>query len=291
MNKQLAAALAVSLLSITSAQANVVLEGNYLKVGVHTSGGIIDNAFNTGITYDETGTGTWTSLDFVKPGSPFEFYSVGFNGYYNSAGYSNGNNFGATTTNTSAGSTLSTHTTGSWSSIGLSQDMWFGENSGTINFSVTLTNIGTFAISDVVYARGLDPDQDSYVYGSSYTTNNIVNGNLVTGSGPYSDWTIGIFSDSLIPHTPSIRSDWSYNPYGLLAPVNDGNGDYTINMAWNVGTLAAGQSSTITFQYRIAETQGEVVNPPSSVPDTGSTLGLITLSLAGLAAFSRRRRA
>jgi hypothetical protein len=115
----------------------------------------------------------------------------------------------------------------------------------------------------------------------------------VIGSAPLTDWTIGIFTDSAIAHTPSVRRDWSSDPYSLLLPVNDGYGDYTLNMAWNVGTLAAGSSATITFQYRIAETSGGVVTPPPppGVPDATSTLGLLLLGLGGAAACHRRRLA
>ena len=179
--------------------------------------------------------------------------------------------------------------------LGISQQLAFANNSGTIDFSVTLTNNGTSTMSNVAYARGLDPDQDVFAGGGYPTTNNIVNGNLVTASAPVSGWTIGIFSDSDIAHLPTVHADWSYqstsNPYYLLDPKNDGNGDYSINMAWNIGELAAGESANIKFQYRIAESFDDVVVPPThGVADAGSTVGLLGLGLGALAAFKARKR-
>jgi hypothetical protein len=62
---------------------------------------------------------------------------------------------------------------------------------------------------------------------------------------------IGIYSDSVYSHTPTISSGWSIDPYVLLDPNDDGDGDYTINMAWDIGTLAPGESADIYFKYRI----------------------------------------
>jgi len=133
----------------------------------------------------------------------------------------------------------------------------------------------------VVYARGLDPDQDVYAGGGYVTKNTIASGNLVYGSAPITDWTIGIFSDSPYSHVPSIRADWSSDPYSLLTPRNDGDGDYTINMVFDIGTLGAGQSANVDFQYRIAETGGGVSTVPEpctiivwSLLGAGSWLGM-----------------
>jgi hypothetical protein len=57
-------------------------------------------------------------------------------------------------------------------------------------------------------------------------------------------------------------------------------------MAWNIGTLGPGASATIDFQYRIADTEGGVTD----VPDGASTLGLLSLAIAGLVGFKMRGR-
>ncbi len=286
-----AAAMGATIAFSPARAADVILNGNFLRVGVNDSGGLIDSGFTVGIDYDKTGTSSWTGFDFLKPGTPYEFYSVGYNDTSAQAGYYYGNPLGSTTTDTSAGGILSTHTAGGvFGSLGLKQDLSYAAGSGFIDFSVTLTNMSDVALSKVVYARGLDPDQDVYAGGGYPTTNIIQSGDLVTGSAPITDWTIGIFSNSAYAHTPTIQSNWpNGEPYHLLTPHNDGNGDWSINMAWDIGTLAAGASATIDFQYRIAQTKGGVTHP--GVPDSTSTLGLLGLGIAALAASRFRRRA
>jgi hypothetical protein len=294
-------------LALQPAMADALLTGNYLKVGVNNTGGLIDSTFNTGINYDKNGTATYAPYDFLKPGTPYEFYSIGYAGSpggkntfgtpssnSNSYGYyhtiqSGGSNPGSTTTNTSAAGVLSATTTGgAYGALAISQVMSFGVNSGFIDFTVTLTNTSAAAVNNVVYGRGLDPDQDVYAGGGYNTTNTIVSGDLVTGSAPITDWTIGIYSNSAYAHTPTIQGSpgvlWDSNPYDLLLPSNDGYGDYTINMGWNIGTLGAGESATIAFQYRIADTHVAV----EAVPDNGSTLGLLGLAMVGFVAFRRK---
>ena len=264
----------------------LVFDGDYLRVGVSNSGGLIDDNFVVGIDYDKTGTSTWTTYDFLKPGTPFEFYSVGVGGDWNTAGYSSGNSFSATTTDSTAGGVFSSVTNFSYGQLLGVQTLSFPAGSGTISFEIVLTNSGESALEDVVYARGLDPDQDVFAGGGFATTNTIVNGNLVIGSAPITDWTIGIFSDSTYEHVPGISSPWDLNPYALLLGPNDGFGDYAINMAWNLGSLNAGESATFAFEYRIAETSGEVIG---TVPEP-STMLLLGAGLAGLAAVVRKRQ-
>jgi len=282
-----AAVLAVVALAAGPVQAtSFVLDGNYLRVGVSNSGGLIDDAFTVGIDYDNTGSATWSTWDFLKPGTPWEFYSIGYNGVWNNAGYLLGNPFGATSTDTSAGSINSARTVGAYGPLAFQQEMAYADGSGWIDFRVTLTNTADFAVTDIVYARGLDPDQDVYAGGGYDTTNVIVDGNLVTASAPVTDWTIAIFSNSAYPHAPSIDSYWSTDPYYLFnTPPNDGYGDNTINMAWWIGTLGSGESAEITFQYRVAETQEGTI-----IPEPVTMAGLL-IGIAGLGGYIRRRMA
>jgi hypothetical protein len=273
-----------ALLGLQAGHAQV-LNGNYLRVGVNPSGGLIDSGFAAGIDFDSTGTGTWSGYDFIKPGTPYEFYSVGYNGNSATGGYMSGNPLQATTTNTSSGNTLSTDTVGAFGQLGLRQDIFFDKNSSVINFSVTLTNTSLVAVSNVVYARGLDPDQDVYAGGSYGTTNTIINGDLVAASAPLTGWSIGIYSNSGYAHTPSVSNTWPRtNPYNLQAARNDGNGDYSLNMAWNLGTIQAGQSATIDFQYRIGATMSEV----TAIPETRSYATILGMASLGFVMIRRR---
>ena len=263
----------------------LIFNGNYLRVGVSESGGLIDDGFNVGIDFDKDGTGTFTGNDFLKPGTPFEFYSVGVNGQYLTAGYNNGNTLGATTVNTSAGSLFSATTTATYNGLAGTQVMSFDINDGVIKFNMSFTNITAETLLNVVYARGLDPDQDVYVGGGYETTNTYSSSNLVTATAPVSDWTIGISTDSALPHGPSISSDWETDPYALLIGMNDGYGDNTINMAWDLGDIAAGETVSFEFEYIIAKTLAEV----TTVPEPSSII-LLLCGFAGLVGFGLKRK-
>ena len=199
------------------------------------------------------------NIRFFKPGSPFEFYSIGVNDSWDAAGYSSGNAFGATS-RTQAPGALAALTTGSFNGHDITPVMTFLNVSAVIDVTITLTNSTTTTMTNLVYARGLDPDQDVYAGGSTFTTNDIPLPNLVTGSAATTNWTIGI-KDVSGGGVPSVDSGWDQNPYNLFIPHNDGNGDYTINMAWQRASLAPGESWVIKFQYIIDDTKAGVVDP------------------------------
>jgi hypothetical protein len=76
---------AITALSAQSAMADVTVSGDYLKFGVGNNGSLIDFTI-TGLQFDPTGSGNFAGApDFLTPGSPFAFYSVGVNGMYDTA--------------------------------------------------------------------------------------------------------------------------------------------------------------------------------------------------------------
>jgi hypothetical protein len=256
-----------------------VLEGDYLKVGVSNSGGLIDDNFDIGIDYDKTGNAAWTSFDVLKPGTPFQFYSIGVNGSSQEAGYYSGNNFGATTTNTSVGTINSAKTTGTYGALIFEQNLYFDDLSGIIHYSVTLFNAGNTDLTGVAYATGFDPDQDVYA-GGDYDTVNTIGTDRVVAYAPVTEWGTAIIGDGV----KSVDQGWDTNPYNLVTEHNDGNGDYTINMAWEIGDLAAGASKTINYDYALGtDDSGHTVPEPA-------TMLLFGTGLAGLAGARLRRK-
>ncbi len=273
-----------------------VLTGNYLKVGVSNSGGLVDDNLLCGIQYDPLGGGSFGVFDYFLPGEPFEFWSVGVNdplaGEVVKVVTNNGDwgdPFGMTTTDTSSGSTLSAHTTGSWIDAGLGLDVGivqglsFDVNGDVISFHTALTNNGQSAF-DGAFARGGDPDQDVNLYGglpynTVQTINSIPAANDVRAVGPFSGFSIDL-TDDQGGGVPSIDVEWNTNPFYLFySPPNDGFGDNSINIAWG-GTINAGQTVDLYYSYRLGREE------PIPEPGTLSLLGLSLCSLLGL----RRRR-
>src|SRR5690606_39890545 len=46
--------------------------------------------------------------------------------------------------------------------------------------------------------------------------------------------TIGLYTDSSVSHNTGISSDWEVDPAFYLAGNNDGHGDYTIGLAFDI---------------------------------------------------------
>jgi hypothetical protein len=262
---------------------SVVLEGNYLRVGVRESGALIDRLATAGIGFDPGGMHFY-ALDFLTPGFPFEFYSLRVGSdWLSSAVWEmpplTANPFGLTTTQTDARSALSQ---GTWAphSLGISQQVSFGENDSAVHFTVRLTNNGQMPLQGLSYARGCDPDPDIIGFGSGVTSNGTAAGRA-WAQGPLSGFTLSMI-DRSGGGVAASYGDWNQDPQVLLNPHNDGLGDYPISLAWRLPDLDPGQSATLAFDY--------VADPPAAAPEP-ATLLLAGLGLIGLGAFRRRHSA
>jgi hypothetical protein len=270
-----------------AAAGPVVLDGDVLRVGVNTSGGLVDNNFIAGISFRESPATPWqlNGPDFLTPNGAFEFYGLGHASEQALGGYFNWS--GAVTTDVSAGNLRKTITVGALGDLRFEQTLSFQADESVIMFSVRLINDGASTLSDVFYTRGLDANPDYFLGAdaTSFATHNVIESpNLVTSWGPETGWGISLFSDSAFPATASVRSDWSglFQPSSLLVASDAGFGDHSINMAWRIGSLAPGAEATVNFEYRIAR-----IIP--GVPDGASTFALVLLPLVGLLWVRRRR--
>jgi hypothetical protein len=265
----------------------VVLEGDMLRVGVNTSGVLVDNNYTAGISFRESPATPWQldGPDFLTPNGAFEFYGLGHAGAEGLGGYFNWS--GAATTDLSDGTLRKTFTVGTLGDLRFEQTLSFQADESVISFSVRLINQGASTLNDVFYARGLDANPDYFLGAdaTTFATHNVIESpNRVTSWGPETGWAISIFSNSALPSTPSVRSDWSsaFQPSSLLVASDAGFGDHSINMAWQIGSLAPGAEATVDFEYRIHR-----IVP--GVPDGTSTLALVLLPLVGLLWVRRRR--
>jgi hypothetical protein len=269
--------------------ANVTLTGTNLKVGIDNSGGLVDIAGGQGITYLPA-----VANDFTLPGTPWEFFSIGVAGSFVTNGVpgASANPMGLTTYDYSVPATKLASSSGGMFTVGgaslaYSQYIYFDKDEKTIHFSSTILNTSNVSIFDVVFARGLDPDQD-VISGGGFATNNTILGNSVQAVGPKTGLTVRIDpilnTFNLIPGVASISGSfpgfpWATDPYVLLAgglvngAVAGNPADYSINMAWNIGTLGAHQSVELDYTY----TFSQVPVPASVLMLAPGLLGLLGL--------------
>lgn len=278
---------AVLLACAASARADITVTGKYLQFGVNDGGALIDFSTFTGLRFDPSGSGHFDrSIDFLTPGTPFAFYSIGVGGSYAVAGGGSGTNPFSSVT---AGYTTSTESFtitsgGHYNGLDISQVMTFNVNSNVIHSSVLLTNTSGGELGNVRYAVGLDPDPDYNRYGT-YNTNNLVHtqgaGASVMASGPVSGYALTLTNTSGWQATvASVRRDWSTDPYLLSSElVNDGDGDNAINLGYWLGPMAAGQQISLGYDYTIA-----------GVPEPATYL-MLTGGLGLLGWLARRQRA
>jgi len=239
--------LVVSALLSVGASASVNLSGDYLQVGVGSGGVLVNDELTLGVKLDPNGTGSYSIADFTLPGTPFEFYSLGVGGTYVGTSVPGWDSFGGSTVDQSWDGQRNADTSARWDGLGIYQNMWFNADESTIHFLVTLTNTNAnTTLENVAYARGADPDQDVFTY-SDFNTNNTIDASGVTGTGPWSGWTMTL-KDVSGGGVYSVTG-WSQDPYALLAGGNVGNGDYTIGCAWDLGSIAPGAEKSVAFDY------------------------------------------
>jgi hypothetical protein len=249
------------------------VQSPYMYISINDVGTLGNGDYNPGIQHDPTGTGTFfDGKDYLTPGTPFEGFYV--NATNETSSYSIGNN------NSSGGDFSATGPLTNSSTLHDADISWVGSNS---TVGMTVTNRYTFSdtaqyikirttltadqnLTGVQFLRTLDPDQDSSSdLGSSSTSDTTNTLGLTTSSGkviPASDAAVGagavrpdlkviIYTNSSVPHAAGISHGWSEDPADFLGatPLDDGYGDNTIGIAYNVGDLATGSSTDLVYYY------------------------------------------
>lgn len=302
MNKLLLAASAVLALGVVSAAsaAPITLQGNYVRTGVSDDGTLGSNGSNSpGLQHDPTGTANFGVNDYITPGSPHDGFSVKANGSYgeNDNYYNGGGHFSTT---------LGPHTisngydnAGSWTGadtvLQITNDYFFNNGDQRINVRTTLTALGD--VTGLAFARSVDPDPDVNTFGSFFTLNQRGNGffgiaDFVGSAGPSTGLTLGLLnlSGDLYVHNTAIGDDSccnSYDPYDVLAGFDGGDGDNSINMAWLIGDLKAGESAVINYAYVVGDNIETVGH--NTVPEP-ATWAMMLVGFGGLGAALRMQR-
>jgi len=267
--KQSLIALAIAAAFNTAEAANIVLDGDYVKIGINEATGTLGSGGNTppGILYDSTGTGTFNSAyDYLTPGSPFEGWALKYNSttVYNNNAYVTGLAGGVLTDYSGVaynGETFDNRavwTNTTHADFDISHDYRFNNNQQFVDISTAVTAKTT--MTGIYFARFTDPDARAATGDTSATDNVIGYGaipttNVVFSEAVASRYALGLYSGATNVGA-AVSGTWSTDPvyyhtggtsYGT--GVNFGRGDHTIGLGFYLPTLAAGSTATFSYAY------------------------------------------
>ena len=288
LQKKVIATALLSLALPMSAFATATLQNAYVLAGVSDYGTLGSNS-NTppGILFDKTGTSTYGVNDFLTPGTPFEgFYLTSSAGSY-SSNNTGSSSFSAFTLVQNAADSVTATGTSTNGMLGVVNAYQLTTIAGrsAIEITTTLTNKSTSAMTGIEFLRTLDPDPDVNAFGSYYTTNVVLSDDQSCGTGVSSGQTICIFTTATYAHKAGVSASWTTSPASYLSGLDDGNGDYAIGVAFNLGDLAAGDSLTVTYGYALGASRDIATG---AVPEPTSAL-LVATGLLGLAGLRKRK--
>ena len=258
--------------------ASGFIDNGFIKFGFSDAGTLGYGSNRTpGIFYDSTGKGNYqANADFLTPGSPRESFSIKIG----STVYSNQNE---AYTRPSMPTTIKTDLVtegakvyGTLTAVSvingleITQKYTVDADDTIINMSVTVKNTTGATINNVKYSRGIDPDVDSPLgttsTNNSQGTSGVSKNDLVLSEGPISHRIIGFYSNDPMTHNTSVTRSWSTDPDDALSGVMDGTGDNTINIGFNLGNLAAGQSKSFNFAYVFVASPAQIKDVIATVP-------------------------
>jgi hypothetical protein len=299
--------LQASILSLTVIASSsvfatpIIMEGDYIKTAVSDNGTLgYGGKTPPGILHDISGTGTFDpAKDYLTYGNPREIFSVSSD---QSGKKTNDNSGGTSITKTSLSDVSGIFDNAlSWSGVSsgffdITNDYFYNDGDERIGMTSTITALTD--LTGLSFLRELDPDQDGYSGVTStdnargYDANNdgdyldvgdIAPENFVNSLGPITGLTIGLFSDSNITHNTGVTG-WTTSHSDYLSGTYIGNGDNTIGLAFDIGSLLTGSSVSLEYNYIMGENLDDAVTKasPTVVVPEPSTYALFGLGLVWL---------
>ena len=264
----------------------IIMESGYVKAGVSEDGTFgVGGSTSPGILYDENGTGNYGVDDYLTPGTPFEFFSLKVDGVL----YTNGNSKSLPDMNTSISGDAHNVTVVSYTpdnALKITQTYTLEEGSKLIVIDAEIENISASDFSSILFSRGLDPDVDVVTFGSYDTNNtrgldrsaidlpNIPANSIILAEGVHTKKVISLFYRGTLEHNTTTMSPWPTDPTIILQGSGDTFGDHSINVAMNIGSIAAGDIVSFRYAYGLGNDigdLGEIIapEPPVVLPPVG----------------------
>ena len=229
--------------------------------------------------FDGWTTGTPTFFgDYSMPGSPYEGWGIQVNGAHSEAqaqyyqGVTTGFNGTAGLTGTNTTYTNSAgQMTGVWQgtagALQITQTTVLDTLASWVKMRVKLRNTGATPLVGVHYVRETDPDNDQTAPGGSFVTSNVINYQndylhrvMVTATGTlYTTQTLSLSAKDCrakafihngwpMATTTNLATLWASGSPGFnfVGPVT---ADVAIGLVYNLGTIAAGDSTELSYAY------------------------------------------
>jgi len=199
--------------------------------------------------------------DVVVPGADVDNTTVGYSTTINGTPTNISNTVGTTTdTSDDVARVLAATTAATAGALQISSTTSFTENATYMRIEVTLTNVSASRLFDVRYMRNLDPDQDNVPHGQFDTINDVVANPtgiddvaIASSQGPTSGVPFQIVTDDARARASVLSLGLTAtDPYAaeVFDSPNDPNGtqlDRGMNIVFGLGSLGAGESTTITY--------------------------------------------
>ena len=297
---------AAAVLAAAPASAQVVLTGNYIKVGIGARGTLgVGGTTSPGLIHDPTGMGNFNpATDYITPGSPHEGFSVNS---VQTGFVQNDNNgpFGVSTLSAVAlltgaaanGYANAASWTGGNSLFTIKNSYFFNANDERILVTTTITALS--ALTNVAFGRSVDPDSAGAGDPTINQRGNSLFGldDFVGSASAVNGRTLALvnLNGNALTHTTQINSDCcsNINPYNVLAHSggdlgNASTGDHGLNLAYSLGNLASGSSITFNYAYAVGTRIDVVGGDGGAVPEPATWAMMI--AGFGLVGGSLRRR-
>jgi hypothetical protein len=240
----------------TPVAGDLVLAGSKLTLGINPDGSFITGG--TGIQF--------LGNEFVVPGSPVAGFTIGQAGtnYTNKAALGT-TDIGVTLEDLSSGTLRGVRIVGTvGGSLLMERVIVFNQDDEFATIATRLTNTSGATIDNVAWLENLDPDQGEPLGFDFVTFNDVVlGGAFVRADAQTIDYpgglTIGLGSADT-RRVVSAEGFDNRNPYEIITSPVDPNGssdDIGINLAFDFGTLAAGQSAAGTMIMTFGRTTAE----------------------------------